>query len=202
MNKFKRGVYMSYLKIFLSVIILTSCYTANAIDLTLFEAVDMALKQSDRGAIIDGDLEVARQQYQAERINFYVPEISINGQLPVYRVFESFDYLPGQADKTLNRRTNFDFDADITLKQSLITGGDFTLQSRLFNKDSKLPQVDSLRNIIEVNQINKQGQFDFALTQPFLKPSQPKHDLKNKKDDLKIAELVQIEEIANLTPYI
>ncbi len=189
---------MNHIKTVAAILFLVTFQTVNAIDLSLTDAVDIALRQSNRGAIIEGDLEVAKQEYQAERINFYVPEISINGKLPMYRVFESFDYLPGQPDKTLNRRTNFDFDADITLKQSLITGGDFTLQSRLFNKDSKLPQVDANRNIIEVNQIDKQGQFDFSFTQPLLKPSQPKNDLKNKKDDLKIAEIVKIEETTKL----
>ena len=189
---------MSRLKICIIACFFLLCYSASAIELSLSDAVNIALKKSNRGVLIEGDLEVAQEQYNAKRINFYLPEISINGKLPVYSVFESFDYLPGQADKTLNRRTNFDFDADITLKQSLITGGDFTLQSRLFNRDLKLPQVDSLRNIIEVNQINKQGQFDFSFTQPFLKPSQPKFDLKNKKDDLKIAEIIKIEESTNL----
>ncbi len=198
---------MTYLKILLAVMLLLICNTAKAIDLSLSDAVEMALQKSNRGAIIEGDLEVAKQQYQAERINFYVPEISINGQLPVYSVSENFDNIFGQPEKTLNRRTRFDFDADITLKQSLITGGDFTLQSRLFNRDSKYPQLTTIydssgnviaRNIFEENQIDKQGQFDFKLTQPILKPSQPKYDLKNKKDDLKIAEIVRIEETTKL----
>ena len=207
MNKVKRGVCMKCLKIFLFVIIFTTCHNVAALDLSLSDAVDMALQKSNRGTIIEGDLEVAKQQYQAERINFYVPEISINGQLPVYSVSENFDNIFGQSEKTLNRRTKFDFDADITLKQSLITGGDFTLQSRLFNKDSKYPQVKYIRDdsgkiidqfVFEENQIDKQGQFDFSLTQPLLKPSQPKYDLKNKKDDLKIAEIVKIEETTKL----
>ena len=198
---------MKCLKIFLFVIIFTTCHNVAALDLSLSDAVDMALQKSNRGTIIEGDLEVAKQQYQAERINFYVPEISINGQLPVYSVSENFDNIFGQSEKTLNRRTKFDFDADITLKQSLITGGDFTLQSRLFNKDSKYPQVKYIRDdsgkiidqfVFEENQIDKQGQFDFSLTQPLLKPSQPKYDLKNKKDDLKIAEIVKIEETTKL----
>ncbi len=189
---------MKYLKIVLSIVLLLS-QASFAAELSLLDALDMALGESNRGAIIDGDLEVAQQLYQAERINFYVPEISVNGKLPFYRVSESFDNIFGQADKTLNRRTNLDFDADITLKQSLITGGDFTLQSRLFNKDSKYPKFDVFNDtILETNQINKQGQFDFSFTQPLLKPSQPKHDLKNKKDDLKIAEITKIEEIVKL----
>lgn len=207
MNKFKRGVCMTYLKIFLILALLTFCHSSYAKDMTLTDAVEMALQKSNRGAIIEGDLEVAQQLYQAERINFYVPEISINGQLPVYSISENFDNIFGQSEKTLNRRTKFDFDADITLKQSLITGGDFTFQSKLFNRDSKYPQLATIydtagnvisRNIFEENQIDKQGKFDFKLTQPLLKPSQPKHDLKNKNDDLKIAEIVQIEETTKL----
>ncbi len=197
---------MKHLKIILTIALLFS-QSSFATELSLSDALEMALGKSNRGYIIEGDLEVAQQLYQAERINFYVPEISVNGQLPVYSVSESFDNIFGQPDKTLNRRTRFDFDADITLKQSLITGGEFTLQSKLFNRDSKYPQIETIRDdsgkiinefIFEENQIDKQGQFDFKLTQPILKPSQPKYDLKNKKDDLKIAELVKIEEVSKL----
>ena len=198
---------MKFVKLFLLSIVLVSSQFVNARELTLSDAIQLALLHSNRGAIIKGDLEVAQQQYQAEKINFYVPEISINGQLPVYNVSENFDNIFGLSEKTLNKRTNFNFDADITLKQSLITGGDFTMQSRLFNRDSKYPSIGVNRDdsgrvisqyLFDENQIDKQGRFDFSLTQPILKPSQPKYDLKNRRDDLKIAEIVKIEDEANL----
>ena len=142
--------------------------SVSALELTLRDAINLALSKSNRGAIIEGDLEVARQKYSAERINFYVPDISINGSLPFYSVSESFDYLPSQPEKSLNRRTNLNFDADITLKQSLITGGEFTVQSKLYNRDADLPQVfkiDSVTTIVrEVNQVDKQGQVDFIFS--------------------------------------
>ncbi|KAA3632976.1 MAG: TolC family protein [Calditrichaeota bacterium] len=177
-------------------------FTVDAAVLSLQDAIEIAVYKSNRGEIIEGDLEVARQQYQAERINFYVPDISINGSLPVYSVTENFDYLPGQTDKTQNKYTNMNFDADITLEQSLITGGEFTIRSRLFNREQEFPQVFRLQNdstfISDVTQINKQGSVDFSFSQPLLKPSQPKNDLKNRRDDMHIAEYVNIEELANL----
>lgn len=188
-----------YILILSGVLIVQS---VSALELTLRDAVNLALGKSNRGAIIEGDLEVARQKYSAERINFYVPDISINGSLPFYSVSESFDYLPSQPEKSLNRRTNLNFDADITLKQSLITGGEFTVQSKLYNRDADLPQVfriDSVTTIVrEVNQVDKQGQVDFSFSQPLLKPSAPKNELKNKRDDLALAELTKIEEMTTL----
>ena len=106
--------------ILISLIILNSL---SAKDLTLDEALNIALFNTGRGGMIDGNLEVAEQTYFAEKIGFYVPEISINGSLPAYKVNERYGYLQGTDTKTLLKYTDYDFDADITLKQNLITGG-------------------------------------------------------------------------------
>lgn len=173
---------------------------------SLNDALDIALNKSSKGQIIRDALEVSEQQYHAEKINFYVPDISINGQLPYYNVSESFDNLYGRTEKSLNRRTNFNFDADITMEQSLITGGELTIKGNLYNKESVYPIVrqqfinDSTftNYIVDVTQTDKQGFFNFSFTQPLLKPSSPKNDLHNRKDDLEIARITQLEEKTTL----
>ncbi len=180
--------------------------TAGAAELTLQEAFDIALHRSGRGQIIDGSLEVAEQEFFAEKINFYVPELSINGSLPAYNVNETYDFFQGTSDKGLLRGSTYDFDADITLKQNLITGGDLTLKANLVNKDREYQLLrdslgfDSTRYnyLQDVTEAQKLGTFRFTFVQPILKPSDAKNDLNNSRDDLALARLGRIEEIARL----
>jgi outer membrane protein TolC len=180
--------------------------TTAAAELSLQKAFDLALHSSGRGQIIDGGLEVAEQVYYAERINFYVPEISINGALPAYSENETYDFFPGTSDKGLRQGSNFDFDADITLKQNLFTGGNLTLKANLVNNDWDYQllrdsvgfdssRVNYLQNVKETHKL---GTFRFTLMQPILKPSDAKNDLNNSRDDLALARLNRIDQVAQL----
>ncbi len=164
-----------------------------ALELTLDDAVQIALEKSSRGEIIDGDLEVAEQNYFAEKVNFYIPEISINGNLPVYNVAESFRFFGGLDQKQLIRTTDRDLRTNIELRQSLVTGGNVTALANLWNRKSEYPLSGT--NVIETS---NQGVFDFTFQQPLLKPSDPKNTLNNKRDDLEIARVTKVEEIAGL----
>ena len=164
----------------------------SARELTLSEAIDIAQNHTGRGAIINGQLEVAEQYYFVERINFYVPEISINGSLPSYGTNERWGYLPGTDGKGAVREPYLDFDADITLTQNLITGGDLTISADLTNQDREHPNSEGLA----VDESSKLGRFNFSFTQPIFQPSTPKHDLAKRKDDLEIARLTRVEESA------
>ena len=165
----------------------------HARDLTLSEALNIALENSSRGEIISGDLEVAEQNYFAERINFYIPEISINGNVPVYNVTESFRFFGGLDEKQLIRTTDRDFRSYIELSQSLITGGNINVTGNIWNRRSEYPLLGT-----DVTEITNQGIFDFTFEQPLLKPSEPKNNLHNRKDELEIARYVRVQEIAGL----
>ncbi len=167
--------------------------SVSARELTLDEALTIALNETGRGGILTGNLEVAEQNYFAEKINFYLPEISINGSVPAYRVNETYDFLPGTDQKSLGKRTFLDYDADITLNQSLITGGTLTLRSNLVDNDWEYP-VQGLY----ATEKRRTGTFNFLLSQPILQPSEAKHRLKNTRDDLEIARFTQIEDRAKL----
>jgi len=160
----------------------------------LEQAIDKAVGHTGRGIIIDGNLDVAEQRYFAEKINFYVPELSLNGSLPSYRVTEEYDFIEGTLDqKGVRRRTWFDFDADITLNQNLITGGELQLAANLIDRDREYPL-----GLTTVNETWRLGTFNFSFDQPILQPSQARHDLHNSHDDLMIARLDRVEEIATL----
>lgn len=184
--------------IFFILLLLMSFSTVHSIELTLSDALKSACEKSSRAEIINGDLEVAEQYYNAEKINFYLPEISLNGNLPIYNVMESFGNIYGQSQKSLNKRTTLNYNANIDLRQSLITGGELLIKSQLVNNKSDLPQTNNLGVLEDVTQRTKQGVFDFSFTQPLLKPSEPKNNLRDKKDDLEIARLTQAEEITTL----
>ncbi|UCD62970.1 MAG: TolC family protein [Candidatus Zixiibacteriota bacterium] len=162
-------------------------------ELSLQEAIDIAVNRSSRGEIIRGDLEVAQQNYEAERINFYIPEISVNGQAPVFNVTESFRFFGGLDQKELIRTTDRDFRTFIQLTQSLMTGGQLTATGNLWNRRSEYPIGDS-----DVTEVSNQGIFEFNFEQPLLKPSESKNKLHNRRDDLEIARLMRVEELAKL----
>lgn len=162
-------------------------------ELTLNSALEFATAKSERSKIINGDLEVAQQEYNAERINFILPEISINGSVPAYNVTESFRFFGGADTKSLTRTTDLNFASDITLAQSLITGGNLTVKANLLRAKSEYPLSG-----VDVDEDTRQGIFDFTFEQPLLKPSSAKNDLRQKKTALQIAQYSHETELADL----
>lgn len=179
---------------------------AGAVDISLDEALNRAVSRTARGSIIDGRLEVAEQNYQARRTNFYFPEFSINGALPAYNADQSYRFFGGFDNKQLIQTTDLGFRSFIEAKQSLITGGDLRITANLTANDEEYPtqrtsfNQDSTINrfLVDINETTRQGFFEFSLNQPLLQPSEAKHDLHNKRDDLRLAELKQIEDEAGL----
>ena len=173
--------------------------SAGAVDLTLEKALSLALKETARGSIIDGQLEVAQQNYRARRTNFYFPEISINGQLPAYNQEQAYRFPQGgSTQKLLYETSDLGFRSFIEAKQSLLTGGDLTITANLTKNDEDYPVAvnldDSTTVLVDLNEKRQEGYFEFNLTQPILKPSQAKHELNNRRDDLELAKLSRIEE--------
>jgi len=175
------------------------------VELTLEKAIDHALNKTARGDIIEGKLEVAQQNFNAKRINFYVPEISINGSIPGYQVDESFRFFGGSAQKQLYRTKELNFSSFVELNQSLITGGALTIIANLTKNKDRYPDTrrfdfsgDSLSSGISVEEDRKQGFFNFSLSQPLFRPSEAKYALNNRRDDRDIAQMNQISEEAAL----
>jgi len=163
--------------------------------LTLDDAIDIAINRTARGGMIRGNLEVAEQNYFARKINFYVPEISINGSVPAYNVDESYRFFGGATEKQLYKTRDLGFNSFVELNQSLITGGDVRITANLLSRDDRYPNTRpdaELGNFINEN--TRQGYFTFRYEQPILKPSDSKNNLYNTRDDLEIARMVRLEE--------
>ena len=182
----------------LGLLLLSSTITL-ARDLTLNQALDMALNKTSSGEMIRGRLEVARMNYHAKRINFYVPEISINGNLPTYAEDKSYRPYTNPYDKELFETQNLDFTSNIRLRQSLVTGGVLTATANLLAQDNRYPDTRFSKEFgYFVDETSKRGFLDLSLQQPLLRPSQARYDLHNRRDDLTIAEMSLREEAAAL----
>ncbi len=167
-------------------------------DLTLDEALTVAVGQSSRGNIIAGNLDVAEQNYRAKRINFYVPEISINGSLPSYTQAKRYGFAQGATDRSLFETRNLGLSSFIKLEQSLVTGGDLEVTANLTRNDDRRPNLDPSFDAPFVFDYSRAGYFSFSYAQPLLKPSESKHELHNRRDDKDIARYTQVEEIQSL----
>ncbi|MCP4684070.1 MAG: TolC family protein [bacterium] len=168
-------------------------------EMSLDEALNIALHRTSRGDMIEGNLEVARQYYSARRINMYLPEISINGTLPTYAQDESYRPYSNPLDRQLYEERNLDFNSFIELNQSLITGGSLTATADLTSNDRRYPNtLFPAGSGMFVDQVSQAGRFNFTLEQPLFRPSSVKNELHNRQDDLEIARMTKIEEEAVL----
>nr|MBN2277967.1 TolC family protein [candidate division Zixibacteria bacterium] len=190
-----RGIF--YISIFS--VFLISSQISSATVITLNEAVDIALNQTARGSMVRGNLEVAEQNYYARRVNFYLPEISINGSVPAYSVDESYRFFGGATEKRLYKTKDLGFNSFIELNQNLLTGGDLTITANLLASDNRYPNTRlDIPEGTFIQEETRRGYFTVSYTQPLLKPSDSKNNLKNTRDDFEIARFVKVEEEAAL----
>lgn len=190
-RKAKTGIVVLVILTILLVAPLTS-----ARQLTLDQALDIAVNNTARGGMIRGNLEVAEQYYSARRINMYLPEISINGSLPSYSQDESYRFFGGSNQKSLFEERSIDFSSFVELKQTLFTGGELTATANLFSQDNRYPNTRLSGSLTD--ELNQQGFFRFDLNQPLFRPSSVKNELNNRKDDVEIAKMTRIQEDAGL----
>lgn len=167
--------------------------------LTLEEAIRLAVRESARGRIIRGDVEVKQGLYQASHSNFYFPSVSVNGQVPAYAVDQSYKFFGGSTRKRLYKTQGLALNSFVQLEQSLLTGGTLNLRANLANNQDRYPDTDPTASPNSfLDEVGRRGYFDFALSQPILRPSQPRHELANRKDDLEQARLTRVSEEAKL----
>ncbi len=128
---------MRTLIIFLSAVNLS--VTASAQTMTLRSTLGRLLGETTRGRIIAGQHQVAEDKFQAERIGYYLPEISFNTTLPSYQQSEDYDNYPGFIDPILFKRTNVAATGNLRMRQKIITGGDLTFESRFNVRNDEYP---------------------------------------------------------------
>lgn len=185
--------------LFIALCALSAWNSAMARDLTLDAAIDLALNHTAKGEMIRGNVQVAQQKYSARKINMYLPEISLNGNLPSYSLNESYRGFRNSFERALFEERNLQFQSFIELNQTLITGGNLTAQANLVRQDNRYPDTRfEAESGILVNEDSQRGFLDLTLEQPLFRPSSVRNELNNRRDDLHIAQMTRIEEEAAL----
>ena len=182
----------------LIVAVLLASATSYATDITLEEALEKVVSRSSRSAAVRGDLQVAEQQYFAEKINFWVPEVSLNGQLPAYSEDKSLQFFSGANQRFLDKKTDFTMSSNLQLKQSLFTGGELFARANLRRNKANYPRYDGADKLGVLEEINRQRFLDFTFEQPLLQPSVTRNDLSNRRDDMEIAKISYREQMVAL----
>jgi len=125
--------------------------TLSAAEMNLEKTIDRLLNETTRGRIIAGEREVAQDKYQAEKIGYYIPEISFNTTLPSYQQTQNYDNYSGFAEPVFFKRTYFSGDGNLQLKQKIITGGDITVLASFNFSDREYPYPLTRRVIDETS---------------------------------------------------
>jgi len=99
--------------------------------MTLDSALEHLLGETTRGRIIQGQHQVAQDKFDAEKIGYYLPEISLNTTLPTYVYSEDYNTYPGFTDPILFKRNNIGANGNIRMQQKILTGGDVTFETRV-----------------------------------------------------------------------
>jgi outer membrane protein TolC len=180
------------------VTLLIFAVTSYGTDLTLDQALEKVISHSSRAAAVRGDLQVAEQQFFAEKINFWVPEVSLNGQVPAYSEDKSLQFFSGANQRFLDKKTDFTMSSNLQLKQSLFTGGELFARANLRRNKSNYPRYDGDTRLGVLEEINRQRFLDFTFEQPLLQPSVTRNDLSNRRDDMEIAKISYREQMVAL----
>jgi outer membrane protein TolC len=193
----RRQLRLTFFVFFAGLIVIAG---VSAREITLDQALDMAVHQSARGGIIKGREEVAQQNYYARKINFRLPEVSINGELPAYVYDESYRFFGGSTSKSLYTTKDLDFNTFLELKQNLpVMGGTFTASANVNQLFRWYPNTSSpVDNQFFINERSRRGFFAFSLEQELFRPSAAKYELKNRESQAGIAELTRYEEQSTL----
>jgi len=201
MNRLIKDRIVTFVPILIGLAVFSLCLSVNvnAKEISLDEAIDISLNRTARGNMVRGNFEVAEQNYFARKINFYVPEISVNGSIPAYSVDESYRFFGGATEKQLYKTRDLGFNSFIKLKQNLIIGGDVEITANLVASEDRYPNTrpDALTGAF-INEITRRGFFAFRYTQPLLKPSTSKNELHSTRDAFEIAKMTKIEEETSL----
>jgi outer membrane protein TolC len=168
---------------------------AAAETITLDQTLDRLVNQSTRGRIITGRLEVAQAKFKAERIGYYLPEITFNTTLPTYDRSQNYDTYYGFPDPLLFKRTNVSGDANIRLKQKVVTGGEITLETQYNLRNDQYPSpkygsdFSQITGFATATDKRRLGNLYLQFSQPIFQNSPTRSSYLETRDNLDKAEI-------------
>lgn len=163
--------------------------------LTLDQTIERLLTQTTKGQIVNGQREVSQARFNAQKIGYYLPEISLNTTLPAYRQSQDYDTYFGFPDPLLFKRTNVSGDGNIRLRQKIITGGELTLETQLSLRNDEYPSAifgEDTREIAgfqTATDKRRLGNLYIQFNQPLFQTSPSRSAYFISRDDLRKAEI-------------
>ncbi|NMC43305.1 MAG: TolC family protein [candidate division Zixibacteria bacterium] len=178
--------------ILISVVFFTGAAAAET--MTLEKTLDRLVHQSTRGQIIAGQLEVAQAKFKAERIGYYLPEITFNTTLPTYISSQNYDTYPGYTDPLLFTRSDLSGDANIRLRQKVITGGEITMETQYNLRNNEYPSAVYGDNFVisgfaTATDKRRLGNLYVRFSQPIFQTSATRSSYLETRDNLDKAEI-------------
>lgn len=162
--------------------------------MTLDSTLHRLLEETTRGRIIQGQHQVAKDKFDAEKIGYYLPAISFNTTLPSYTYTEDYNNYPGFTDPILFKRNNVGAAGNLRMKQKVLTGGDVTFETRLNIRNDEYPSGvygSDNRFIGFQTAIDKRrlANLYFQFNQPLFQTSQTRSAYLQARDNLDKAEI-------------
>lgn len=178
-----------------------TCLSAES--MTLDGTLDRLLNETTRGRIIAGERQVAEDKFNAERIGYYIPEISFNTTLPSYRQSQEYGNYFGFTDPILFKRNAISSTGNLQLKHKVITGGDLIFQAAYDIRDdeyptsvfSEVPVAGNPDSTVRVAGIGvatdrrRLGNFSLQFSQPIFRSSDSRSAYYEARDNLSQADV-------------
>lgn len=146
------------------------CFAGTSIssgeELTVDSAIDRLLNDAPRGKIVSGEREVAEAKYNAERLGYIVPQISLSANTP-YSSREDYTNYGGFSEPFLAERTSANATGTINLTQKVPTGADVSLSASMNLLRDEYPGS----NRLTITDKRRIGNFRLEFTQPIFRTS-------------------------------
>jgi len=157
-----------------------------ALRLTLDECLKMTAKNSREYNIARMRFEAAEAAYDASRLSYYVPNLSLNFTTPEYSWYGDYQDYYGAAGRVYSVEEYYNYNSSLSLSQKFFTGADLTV-SGLFNSYRRTSNVFASYDEIRTN-------LQFNFEQPIFDWNKNKISLDKAKVDYDLAELAYFEE--------
>lgn len=154
--------------------------------LTLDECLKMVTKNSREYNIAQMRFEAAEASYDASRLSYYVPNLSLNFTTPEYSWYGDYQDYYGAMGRVYSVEEYYDYTGSLNLSQKLFTGADMTV-SGLLNSYRRTSNVFSSYDEIRSN-------LQFNIEQPIFDWNRHKISLDKAKVDYDLAEIAYSEE--------
>ena len=176
---------------------------AQAETMTITTTLDRLLNETARGRILTGQRQVAQDKFSAQRIGYYLPEISFNTTLPSYRQSQQYENYYGFAQPILFKRSDISSYGNLQLKQKIITGGDLIFQAGYDLRDNEYPtsvmravpvegfpdSVTFERDIATATDRRRLGNFSLQFSQPLFRSSDSRSAYLDARENLSEADI-------------